>query len=46
MLRVKRALDDIGQLQVLPGHDSTVLRAVGPDAWMGTAGPWSDTPTD
>jgi glyoxylase-like metal-dependent hydrolase (beta-lactamase superfamily II) len=40
MLRVKRALDDLGQLRVLPGHDTAVLRAVGPDAWLGTAGPW------
>jgi glyoxylase-like metal-dependent hydrolase (beta-lactamase superfamily II) len=39
MLRVKKALDDVPQLQVLPGHDTSVLRAVGPDAWMGTAGP-------
>ena len=46
MLRVKRALDDTWQLQVLPGHDSTVLRAVGPDAWMGGAGPWGDPRTD
>lgn len=44
MLRVKRALDDIPQLRVLPGHDTTVLRALGSDAWMGTDGPWGDAP--
>jgi glyoxylase-like metal-dependent hydrolase (beta-lactamase superfamily II) len=44
MLRVRKALDDIPQLRVLPGHDTSVLRAVGPDAWIGALGEWGGAP--
>jgi len=37
MLRISRALADVRALRVLPAHDTTVLRAVDGDAWMGTA---------
>jgi glyoxylase-like metal-dependent hydrolase (beta-lactamase superfamily II) len=36
MLRISRALEDVGALRLLPAHDTTVLRAVEGDAWMGT----------
>jgi len=36
MLRVSRALQDVRALRLLPAHDTTVLRAVEGDAWMGT----------
>jgi glyoxylase-like metal-dependent hydrolase (beta-lactamase superfamily II) len=38
MLRISRALADVPALSVLPAHDTTVLRAVDGDAWMGTEG--------
>jgi glyoxylase-like metal-dependent hydrolase (beta-lactamase superfamily II) len=38
MLRISRALADVPALRVLPAHDTTVLRAVDGDAWMGTEG--------
>ncbi|MDQ6873496.1 MAG: hypothetical protein M3042_00320, partial [Actinomycetota bacterium] len=34
MLRVLRALQDNAGLRVLPGHDTTFLRAAGPDGWL------------
>ena len=37
MLRISRALADLPALRVLPAHDTTVLRAVDGDAWMGAA---------
>jgi glyoxylase-like metal-dependent hydrolase (beta-lactamase superfamily II) len=36
MLRISRALEDMPALRLLPAHDTTVLRAVDGDAWMGT----------
>jgi hypothetical protein len=38
MLRIARALQDLHGLRVLPGHDTTVVRAVEPGNWMGTPG--------
>jgi glyoxylase-like metal-dependent hydrolase (beta-lactamase superfamily II) len=39
MLRIARALQDLHGLRVMPGHDTTVLRAVEPGDWLGTTGP-------
>jgi glyoxylase-like metal-dependent hydrolase (beta-lactamase superfamily II) len=39
MLRIARALQDLGGLRVLPGHDTSVLRSVEPGEWLGTPGP-------
>ncbi len=36
MLRISRALQDVRALRLLPAHDTTVLRAVDGDAWMGS----------
>lgn len=42
MLRIARALQDLHGLRVMPGHDTTVLRAVQPGTWLGTSGPPGD----
>jgi glyoxylase-like metal-dependent hydrolase (beta-lactamase superfamily II) len=39
MLRIARALQDLRGLRPLPGHDTSVLRAVEPGQWMGTSAP-------
>ena len=35
MLRIRRALQELGGTVVLPGHDTTVLRACAGGAWLG-----------
>ena len=35
MLRIRRALDEVGGTLVLPGHDTSVLRACAGGAWLG-----------
>jgi glyoxylase-like metal-dependent hydrolase (beta-lactamase superfamily II) len=39
MLRISRALEDMPALRLLPAHDTSVLRTVEGDAWIGSDAP-------